>query len=157
MKRWTTYSPERDDRGVVRVEYPAVLRIALQIVQIHRRVSAPNEDLELLLIEHPTTTRETISQPQVVDVHQDELKPLVVDYLRQTLEERVALLLDLLAQAVVRNEVDVLEPVLLRHRNVAAVGDEIHCLCDAEICFHSSHYDRCPSKKYTATHLRRRQ
>jgi hypothetical protein len=68
-----------------------------------------------------------------VEGKRDALEPLGVDYLRQALEERLALQFDLLAETIVRDQVDVLEPVLFGHRDVAAVGHEVHRLGDAEV------------------------
>ena len=52
-------------------------------------------------------------------------QPLRVDDLRQTLKERIALALDLLREPIVGDEVDILQPVLARHRDVAPVRDEV--------------------------------
>lgn len=56
----------------------------------------------------------------------------MVNHLRQTLKKYVTLLPDLLVKAVMRNEVNILKSVLLRHSNVGAIGDKVHGIGDTK-------------------------
>lgn len=57
-----THLPERDDGGVIRIEDAAILRVSLQVVHIHRGVGATDQDLQFLLIKHPTKSYEPAGQ-----------------------------------------------------------------------------------------------
>jgi len=52
----------------------------------------------------------------------------VVNHLGQPLNECIALLFDLLAQAIVGDEVDIHQSVLLGDGDIAPVGDEVYGL-----------------------------
>ena len=71
-------------------------------------------------------------------------QPLRIDHLRQALEERLGLQLDLPRELEVRDEVDVLQPVLLRHGDVAPVGDQVDALGLAEFFQVKVQISDCP-------------
>lgn len=60
-------------------------------------------------------------------------QPLGVDQLGQALEERVRLAPDLAREPVVRDERDVLQPVLARHGQLLAAAHERHRPRDAKV------------------------
>ncbi len=72
---------------------------------------------------------ETVSR---VHVHLPE--PLWVDHIRKAFEKCVALLLDLLCEAVVRHAEDVLELVVPRNRDITSVWLEVNRPRDAKFC-----------------------
>jgi len=53
-------------------------------------------------------------------------QPLLVNHLGQPLKECIAVLFDLLAEAIVGDEVNTHESVLLGDGDIAPVGDEVH-------------------------------
>lgn len=68
------------------------------------------------------------------DRNKNAPKPLRINHLRQPLKECITLLLDLLAQAVVRDEVYIHESVLFGYRDVAPVGNEVQRFGHAKLC-----------------------
>ena len=61
-------------------------------------------------------------------------EPLLVDHVREALEEGTALLLDLFREAIMRHAEDVFEFVVSRYRDVAAVGFEVDRSRNAKLC-----------------------
>ena len=53
-------------------------------------------------------------------------KPFLINHLRQPLKERITLLLNLLAQTIMRHEVNVREPIFLSDGDIAPVGNEVY-------------------------------
>ena len=53
-------------------------------------------------------------------------KPLLINHLRQPFKERITLLLDLLAQTIMRHEVNVGQPIFFGDGDVAPVGNEVY-------------------------------
>lgn len=62
--------------------------------------------------------------------------PLGVNHFRKSLEERLALQLDLLAQTIMRHQVYILKSVFTCDSNVTPVGDEVEGFGDAEFFSH---------------------
>ena len=61
-------------------------------------------------------------------------EPFLINYLRQALKERIALLLYLLAQAMMRDEVDIHQSIFLGHGDIASFGNEVRSSSQVEFC-----------------------
>jgi len=76
--------------------------------------------------------------PQILEVNKEgcqyTLKPISVNHLQKTLEERLALQLDLFTEAVMRYKLDVLQTILSGDGYISTVRNEIEGLCDSEFC-----------------------
>ncbi len=111
----------------------AVNSVLSQIGDIDGCVHATKQDLQFLLIEHPIAIRQVKRKSLVMeDMYVPE--PLCIDHVRKTLEECTTLLLYLFREAIVRYAEDVLEFVVLRYRNVAAVGLEVNRSRNTKLC-----------------------
>jgi hypothetical protein len=96
-----------------------------QICEVNGRVDAPEQDLDLLLIEHTIPLHRQHSPMR----GEKELKyipePSSVNHFQKTLEERLALKFDLLTEAVVRYQLHVLQPILSGDSYVASIRNEV--------------------------------
>lgn len=86
----------------------AIDRVRPKVLQIDRIPRSTDEHSQLFPIQHPQPPR--------------------VDKIAQPGKESIALSRDLRAQPVVRDPVDVLKPVLPRHRNVRSARHQFRCL-----------------------------
>ena len=105
--------PERLDRRVVGEEAVPVDGASLEVVHVDLVLRAGDERLDLPVAEHA--------------------QPVEVDDVTQALAEGVGLGADLVVELVVGHEVDVLDPVLVGHRDLGAAGLEVLGLGGADL------------------------
>lgn len=126
--------PERSDGFLLWVINPTIDRVFLQIIHIHRRIRSPEENLDLLLVEH--------------------LQPAGVDHLGEALEESVRLMSDLGVEAVMGYEVDVFEAVGASNRDGGAKGLEIDGVGHSKLCRRQVRMER--KRRRVGTYLAQR-
>lgn len=56
-ERRKTYIPKRDDRRVVIIIQPSIVRMVAQVIKVDWRIHTSDQDLHFLLVEHPTAVR----------------------------------------------------------------------------------------------------
>ena len=136
------YLPKGANGRVFFVEQAAVVRVPSEIVYVDRGVHAAEQDLQFLLVEHPMIVCECEDVIVVSFMSEYIPEPLGVYHIREAVKKRVALVFDLLGEAVVRHAEDILELVVPRDGDVASVWLEVDRPRDAKFCAYTERQNR---------------